>query len=46
MKNWFSLKLYLEGLKKIKTPGIAAAITVIALNAILPIIGIIESSMI
>lgn len=45
MKNWFSLKLYLEGLKKIKTPGIASAITVIALNAILPIVGIIESNM-
>ena len=45
VKNWFSLKLYLEGLKKIKTPGIAAAITVIALNAIIPVIGIVESSM-
>lgn len=45
MKNWFSLKLYREGLKKIKTAGIAAAITVIALNAIIPIMCIIESSM-
>ena len=45
VKNWFSFKLYLEGLKKIKTPGIAAAITVIALNAIIPTICIIESNM-
>ena len=44
MKNWFSLKLYVEGLRKIKVAGFAAAITVIALNALLPITGIIESS--
>ena len=44
MKNWFSVKLYIEGLKKIKVPGIACAIAVIALNTLLPIVGIIESS--
>ncbi len=36
MKGYFSLKLYIEGLKRIKIPGIAAAISVIFLNAILP----------
>lgn len=46
MKNFFSLKLYIEGLRKIKVAGVASAITVIALNAILPIIGIIESNMV
>jgi len=44
VKNWFSVKLYIEGLKKIKVPGIACAIAVIALNTLLPILGIIESS--
>ena len=44
MKNWFSVKLYIEGLKKIKVPGISCAIAVIALNTLLPIVGIIESS--
>lgn len=46
MKNFFSLKLYIEGLRKIKVAGVASAITVIALNALLPIIGIIESNMV
>ncbi len=45
MKNWFSVKLYLEGLKKIKTAGIASAIIVIALNAIVPTFAIIDSNM-
>lgn len=45
VKNIFSLKLYIEGLKKIKTAGIAAAITVIALNAIVPTVAIIDSNM-
>lgn len=46
MKNFFSKKLYIEGLRKIRVPGVAAAVTVIALNALLPIIGIIESKMV
>ena len=43
MRNFFSLKLYLEGLRKIRVAGVASAVTVVALNAILPIIGILES---
>ena len=43
MKNFFSLKLYLEGLRKIRVAGVASAVTVVALNAILPIIGLLES---
>lgn len=46
MKHFFSLKLYIEGLRKIRVAGVASAITVIALNALLPIIGIIESNMV
>ena len=34
----FSLKLYLQGLKKIRAVGIAAAICIIIPNALLPII--------
>ncbi len=45
MKNWFSVKLYLEGLKKIKTAGIASAITVSVLNALIPLFLIIEKTM-
>lgn len=37
MKNFFSLQLYIEGLKRIKIPGIAAAIAVIFLNATVPV---------
>lgn len=44
MKGIFSFQLYLAGLKKIKTAGIAAAITVIALNSLVPIVGIIDST--
>ena len=45
MKNTvFSLKLYLQGLKKIRAVGIAGAICIIVLNAIIPIIAIIENS--
>ncbi len=43
MKKLFSLKLYIEGLKRIKIAGIAAAITVILLNAVIPLISILES---
>lgn len=46
MKNFFSLKLYLEGLRKIRVAGIASAVTVVALNALLPIVGIIDSNMV
>lgn len=42
-KDIFSVRLYVEGLKKIRLSGIAAAITVIVLNAILPLIAIMES---
>ena len=46
MKNTlFSVKLYLQGLKKVRAVGIAAAICVIVLNAILPVISFIENSM-
>ena len=45
MKNKiFSLKLYLQGLKKIRAVGIASAICIIVLNAIIPIIAFIENS--
>lgn len=44
MKNFFNVKLYLEGLRKIRVAGVAAAASVIALNALLPIVGIIESA--
>ncbi len=43
MKRIFSLKLYVEGLKRIKIAGIAAAIAVILLNAAIPLIGILEN---
>lgn len=44
MKGWFSRKLYIEGLKRIKLVGIAAAITVILLNAVLPVTEILNRS--
>ena len=37
MKELFNFKLYLEGLKKIKLIGIAAAIVTVGLSAIIPI---------
>ncbi len=43
MKGWFSRKLYIEGLKRIKLTGIVAAISVILLNAVLPLIEILNS---
>ena len=43
MKGLFSRKLYIEGLKRIKIAGVAAAITVILLNAVLPLIEILNS---
>ena len=42
--NIFSKKLYLQGLKRLRTVGIAAAICIIILNAIVPIVSIIENS--
>ena len=42
MKNLFSFPLYKEGLQRIKVSGIAAAITIVLLNAILPVIRLIE----
>lgn len=45
MKRFFDVKLYVEGLRKIRVAGVAAAITVTALNALLPIVGIIDSKM-
>ena len=44
MKNFFSKKLYLQGLKKIKISGIAFSLVIILLNAFLPIVGIVEGS--
>ena len=45
MKNKvFSLKLYLQGLKKMRAVGIASAICIIVLNSIIPIIAFIENS--
>ena len=41
----FSPKMYLQGIKKIRAGGIAAAICVIVLNAIIPVVAIIENSM-
>ena len=41
-KDMFSVRLYVEGLKKIRLVGIAAAITTIVLNAILPMIQIMQ----
>ena len=37
MKNIFSPKLYLQGLRKVRTLGIAMAIVMIALNAWIPL---------
>ncbi len=37
MKNIFSFKLYLQGLRKIRTAGIAMAVSIVALNAWIPI---------
>ena len=44
MKKLFSLKLYIEGLKRIKIAGVAAAITVILLNAMIPLMEILNSN--
>ena len=37
MKNIFSSKLYLQGLRKVRTLGVAMAIVMIALNAWIPL---------
>ena len=42
--NFFSKKLYVQGLKKIKISGIAFSLIIILLNAFVPIVGIIDSS--
>lgn len=44
MTNFFSKKLYVQGLKKIKISGIAFSLIIILLNAFLPIIGIVDSA--
>lgn len=44
MKQYFSLRLYLEGLKRIKIAGIAASIAVILLNASTPVIQIMDNN--
>ena len=44
MKNYFSSKLYIQGLKKIKVSGIAFSLIVVLLNAILPIIAMAENN--
>lgn len=43
MANWFSKKLYVQGLKKIKISGIAFSLVIILLNSFIPIMGIVES---
>ncbi len=43
MKNYFSKNLYLQGLRKIRTAGIAMAIIMLAINALVPVICILES---
>lgn len=43
MKNIFSKNLYLQGLRKIRTAGIAMAILIIAINALCPIVCIVDS---
>ena len=43
-KQIFSVKLYLQGLKKVRAAGIAASICVIVLNAIIPIVNLINRS--
>ena len=42
MKNIFSVKLYLQGLRKVRTLGVAMAIVMIALNAWIPLMSISE----
>ena len=42
MKNIFSFNLYKQGLRKVRGVGIAMAIVIIALNAIVPILCMIE----
>ena len=44
MANFFSKKLYFQGLKKIKISGIAFSLIIILLNAFLPIMGIVEGT--
>ncbi len=41
LRDIFSFRLYLEGLKKIRLVGVAAAITVLALNALIPMLDIV-----
>ncbi|WP_426351025.1 hypothetical protein ACPWSR_07325 [Alloiococcus sp. CFN-8] len=44
MKNYFNIKLYKEGLKKVRLLGIAAAMVSILLCSIIPIINMVEGS--
>ena len=45
MKNIFSFKLYQQGLRKVRSVGIAMAIVIIALNALIPIVCMIDAAM-
>ena len=44
MKNYFNIKLYKEGLKKVRLLGIAAAMVSILLCSIVPIIHMVQGS--
>ncbi len=44
LKNMFNLRLYLEGLKKLKVLGIATSIIVVGLSALVPVIYMITES--
>ena len=44
MKNMFNLRLYLEGLKKLKLIGIAASIVCVGLSALVPTVYMISES--
>ena len=43
MKNIFSFKLYLQGLRKVRTAGVAMAIVIIVSNALFPVLNMISS---
>ncbi len=44
IKNMFNIRLYIEGLKKLKVIGIAASILVIGISALIPVIYMISES--
>ena len=43
MKNIFSFKLYLQGLRKVRTAGVAMAIVITVSNALFPVLNMISS---